>query len=248
MRMLWPENPDGELDDEALARLYDFPDTGERPWVAVNFVASVDGAITVAGRSAGLSNAADHKIFALGRDLADVVLVGAGTALIEGYHGVRTRERRSALRQRHGLPETPPLAVVTRDCSIQPDSTLIADTRVPTIILTCEQAPASRRKALADAGAEVVVAGTDHVDLPAAIAALTDRGLRRICCEGGPRLFATLLAARLVDELRLTVSPLLTAGDAARIACGSALPEPSRLTLASVLHHEDVLLLRYRVP
>ncbi|MGH3627162.1 MAG: dihydrofolate reductase family protein, partial [Sciscionella sp.] len=105
--------------------------------MAVNFVSSADGAVTRDGRSNGLSSAADKQIFSLARDLADVVLVGAGTALIEGYRGAKTSELRADRRQRHGLSGVPPIAVVTRRCSIQPDSPLITTARVPTIVLTC---------------------------------------------------------------------------------------------------------------
>ncbi|MES4831787.1 dihydrofolate reductase family protein, partial [Streptomyces anthocyanicus] len=78
-------------------------------------------------------------------------------------------------------------------------------------------------------------------------AALTRRGLRRIDCEGGPRLFGALTAAGLVDELRLTVSPLLTAGPAGRIATGPPIP-PTGLRLATALAEDDTLLLRYLTP
>jgi len=245
--MVWPADAAADLDEAALERLYVFPRDDARAWVAVNCVASVDGAVAVDGRSADLSNPADRIVYGLGRDLADVVLVGAGTAVAENYGGVQDHADRTERRARHGLADTAPVAVVTQSCSIAPDARLFTDTEVPPIILTCESAPASRRAALAAVGAEVIVTGADDVDLRAAVAALTARGLRRICCEGGPRLFATMLRDDLVDEVRLTVSPLLTAGDAGRIASGPALPEPARLRLASLVQHEDVLLARYLI-
>src|SRR5699024_10506331 len=83
MQSLWPTPPDGatgEMTDVDLERLYDYPSDLDRPWVQANFVSSADGAVTLADRSEGLSHPADKRIFGLGRDLADVVLVGAGTA------------------------------------------------------------------------------------------------------------------------------------------------------------------------
>jgi len=244
VRALLPD-PVDDLDDRALERLYDYPPDLRRPWVQVNFVSSADGAATVAGRSAGLSHPADKKIFALGRDLADVVLVGAGTALVEGYRGVRRTERRAERRARLGLAETPPLAVLTGRCSFGPDAPLMADTLVPPIVLTCTSAPAERRAALAGAGADVVLAGAESVELGCALDALAERGLLRVCCEGGPTVFGELIAADLVDQVCLSVAPLATAGDAPRIAHGWH-AVPRNLRLASVLTEDDYLMLRYR--
>jgi 5-amino-6-(5-phosphoribosylamino)uracil reductase len=246
LRRLLPE-PAGDVDDDELELIYAYPAELSAPWVQVNFVSSADGASTVEGRSNGLSSPADTKVFALGRDLADVVLVGAGTAQVEGYRGVKRTEVRVSRRSRLGLSEVPPIAVVTRRCSFDPDSPLIADTVVPTIVLTCAAAPEDRRMALSDAGADVVVAGETTVDLAKASRALADRGLARINCEGGPQLFGELITAGLVDQLCLTVAPLLAGGDASRIAHGDLLPPaPLSLELASVLTEDGFLMIRYR--
>ncbi|HEX4721527.1 MAG TPA: pyrimidine reductase family protein [Pseudonocardiaceae bacterium] len=237
--------PAASLDDDALASLYDYPPGLDKPWVKVNFISSADGAVAVGGRSAGLSDPNDKKIFALGRTLADVVLVGAGTALIERYRGIRPNELRATRRVGLGLAPVPPIAVVSRRCTVLPESPLVTDTIVPTIVFTTETAPAERKSVLADAGAEVVAAGDDDVDLAAVLADLDRRGLRRVCCEGGPTLFGALIVAGLVDELDLSVAPLLAVGDAGRIANGPLPAEPTRLRLASALHADDMLLLRY---
>ncbi|HEU5474427.1 MAG TPA: pyrimidine reductase family protein [Actinophytocola sp.] len=245
MHRLFPEPP-ADLDDRELERIYGYPDGLDRPWVQVNFVSSADGAVAVEGRSAGLSSPADKRIFALGRDLADVVLVGAGTARLEGYRGVKPTEVRAERRARLGLAEVPPIAVVTRRCSIGPDALLVTDTVVAPIVLTCAAAPAERRAALAAAGADVVVAGDHTVDLSAALAELAARGLRRVNCEGGPHLFGELIAEGLVDQLCLTLAPLLVSGDAPRTAVGLPPAAPLELELASVLTADGHLMLRYR--
>ncbi|OLR94992.1 pyrimidine reductase family protein [Actinokineospora bangkokensis] len=249
MHRLWPSSPDTPpdvVDDTTLEALYDYPDDLDRPWVQVNFVASADGAVAVDGLSDGLSSPGDKRVFALGRDLADVVLVGWGTARDEGYRGVKRKETRTGRRAARGLAEVPPVAVVTPRCSITPDSPLLTDTLVPSIVITTGAADRSARDAVADAGADVVVAGDDRLDLHRAMAALDERGLRRVCCEGGPRLFGDLVAADLVDQLCLTVAPLLAAGGAGRIATSDPVEVPRRMALASVLSDDGYLMLRYR--
>jgi riboflavin biosynthesis pyrimidine reductase len=242
MRLVWPGEEPHDVDDAELERLYDYPAGGR--WLVVNFVSSADGAVTLDGRSGGLSNPADRRVYELGGGLADVVLAGAHTAMAEKWRGIRPNERTAALRARRGLSEVPPIAVVTTGRSLPPDAPVITDTLVPTIVITANIAPPATRDAWAEAGATVLVAGEESVDIAAAVDALGERGLRRIDCEGGPRLFGSLLAARLVDELRLTISPLLVAGTADRIAVGTGL-DPAALRLASVLAEDDTLMLRY---
>lgn len=250
MYTLWPIPPEGDarppVTDAELERIYAYPDGLREPWVQVNFVASADGAAAIDGRSEGLSHPADKQIFALGRDLADVILVGAGTALAEGYAGVRRRSKRTERRQRLGLADLPPIAVVSGRCSVPPDAPLVADTEVPPIVFTTEAAPVERKHALSDAGAEVVVAGDGTVHLPSVLHELGERGLLRVNCEGGPRLFASMLADDLVDQLCLTVAPLLAGAGAERIVAGALAETPVRLELASVLQVDGFLMTRYR--
>jgi riboflavin biosynthesis pyrimidine reductase len=239
-------SPGPAVDDAALEELYAYPTELTSPFVQVNFVASADGAATVSGRSRGLSSPADKKVFALGRDLADVVLVGAGTALAEEYGAIKHTELRTSRRSRLGLSEVPPIAVVTARGSVPPSSPLVTATSVPSIVITAESSPLTWRKEVADAGADVVVAGDERVDVGLALAVLGDRGLLRVCCEGGPMLFADLIAAGLVDQLCLTVSPLLAGAGAVRIATGLPTGAPVDLSLESVLSDEGFLMLRYR--
>jgi riboflavin biosynthesis pyrimidine reductase len=241
VRSVWPLAT-GELTGADLEEIYAYPAELDRPWVQVNFVASADGAVEVGTTSAALSHAADRTVFLLGRDLADVVLVGAGTARAEDYRGVVAGAKRLERRRRLGFTTVPPIAVVTRSADLDPASRLFTETAVPPIVVTTDTADT---RALEAAGAEVLRAGHDDVDLPRALDLLAARGLRRIDCEGGPGLFARLIAADLVDQLCLTVAPLLVAGQAGRIATGTpALPR--RLALASILVEDGFTLLRYR--
>lgn len=244
MHCLWPARA-AEVDAGALVELYAYPEFLDRPHVRVNFVSSLDGAVTLAGRSGGLSNEADEELFALLRALSEVVLVGAGTARVEGYRGVRFKPANAKLRSRLGLAPHPPIAVVSGSAAIDPNGGLITDTATPTIVFTTADAPAARRDALAAAGADVVIAGKSWVDPTLIVAELGERGLHRVLCEGGPRLFGDLVMAGLVDEMCLTIAPMLLAGPAGRIAHGLDEPAPLGLRLAGALHDNGTLLLRY---
>jgi riboflavin biosynthesis pyrimidine reductase len=245
MRFIWPDAAPHDVDDDELERLYSYP--ADPRWLAVNFVSSADGGIEIGGRSRGLSTPPDRRIYQLGSDLADVLLVGAGTAMAENWHGVHPDERTAERRRRHGLSTVPPMAIVTTGRALPADAPVITEALTPTIVVTGNMAPPSTRDAWAAAGADVIVAGDDTVDLPFAVDALVERGLGRIDCEGGPRLFGALLAAGIVDELRLTISPLLVSGAADRIAVGAGL-EPTALHLQSVLAQDNTLMLRYLLP
>jgi riboflavin biosynthesis pyrimidine reductase len=243
---VWPPSPGTELSQADLEELYAYPAGLTHAWVQVNFTTSADGAAELDERSAGLSHPADREIFLLGRDLADVVLVGAGTARAENYRGVRASRKRIARRTRLGLGEVPPIAVVTRSADLDPAAPLFTDTHVPPLVLTTASAPEHRVAALTEAGAEILIAGDDDVDLRYALDLLAERGLKRVDCEGGPTLFAGLVAADRVDQLCLTVAPLLAGGGAARIADGVHTTAPRSLELASILVEDGFTLLRYR--
>ena len=250
MRKVYPGG--SAPDDAALAALYAFPDLGAPPerWLRANMVASLDGAATVDGRSGGLSNEADQQVFAMLRAQADVILVGAGTVRAEGYGPVRPESE--GLRWawlRAGRPPSAPIAVVTRALDLDLGSALIASAppHARTIVITTESASPGRCVAAART-AEVIVAGKASVDLKAAVDALAQHGYQRISCEGGPHLLAQLAAEGLLDELCLTVSPLLAGPDAGRIVTGG-LPMPRGATLPFTLAHaledEGHLLCRY---
>ncbi len=254
MRKIFPPGPaapDIHPDDIcAVAELYAYP-TGAsaEPWLRANMIESIDGAGSLNGRSGGLSGDADRAVFAVLRSLADVILVGAGTAKAEKYRPVRQKEIWPELRA-GGRHPTPPIAVVTRQLSLDLDSPLVsgADGGARTILLTSEAAPADRRRAAA-AHADVVVAGRDMV-APSAIAAeLAARGYRNVLVEGGPTLLRQIADAGLLDELCLTFSPVLEGGLAGRILAAPDKPAAEgpagRLRLAHVLEDDGSLLCRY---
>jgi riboflavin biosynthesis pyrimidine reductase len=237
--MIFPSAGD-ELDLLGLAGAYAYP---EDRWLRVNFVASADGSVSVDGVSGGLSSPGDKRVFGILRVLTDVVLVGSGTAHDEHYRPARARPALASLRE--GRTAAAPIAVVTRTMRLDLASTLFTEA-VPesrTIVITCASSDEKLRAATAEV-ADVIVAGEDTVDLPAAVDALADRGLRRVLCEGGPHLFGDLAAAGLVDELCLSLSPVLAGPGAGRIIAGQQSPARP-LALHQAVADEGFLFLRY---
>lgn len=229
----------GRLEDLYLD--LDLPDgTNDRPYTYLDMVASVDGAATIAGRTRLLGGPADRIAFHRLRETCDAILVGAGTVRVERY-GPPVRDPEAQQRRvARGLAPRPRLVVVSGSLSLDPSLPLFDDDPPP-LVVTCEQATER-----ADLPAEFLVVGQERVDLAAALAALSARGVRRLLCEGGPTLNAGLFAAGLVDELFLTVHPVVVAGDAPRIV-GPAALSPVPLELLGAIEHEGELLLRYRV-
>jgi riboflavin biosynthesis pyrimidine reductase len=242
MRQLWPDSHRGELSDTDVVTAYT-PRYRDQPWLRVNFVTSADGAVTLEGHSEGLSSTPDKQVFRVLRMLCDVLLVGAGTLREEGYGPLRLDRARRDWRTAAGLSPCPVLAVVSSRLALDPDHPALAEAPVRPVILTHRGSPVARRHRLASV-ADVIVAGDVEVDLVAGRAALLERGLRQVLCEGGPQLFGSLLAADLVDELCLTVSPMLTGPGPGRIVAGPGAPT-RRLRLDNVFHSNGNLLLRY---
>ena len=240
MRMIFPL-PGEELDLLGLAEVYACP---RERWLRANFVASADGAAYLHGRSTALSSPDDKRIFGVLRALADVVLVGAGTARVEEYKPAFRRPSLASLRE--GRPETPAIALVTRRLDLDLAAPLFTETPpdARTIVITCAASDDKLRAETAKV-ADVIVAGEETVDLGEALRALEDRGLGRVLCEGGPHLLGDLTAAGLLDELCLSFSPMLAGPGADRIIAGP--PSPARrIKLAHVLAGADgFLFLRY---
>ncbi len=243
MRRLWPD-PVAIDDVAAFVAAAARPAPAGRPWLLVNMIASLDGAIAVDDRSGGLGRPADKAMFSALRAVSDVVLAGAGTVRAEGYGPPRPPPSTRSARRARGQAEVPRLAIASRSLDLDAAGPLFTEAETPPVVLTCEAAPAERRAALSEV-AEVLVLGHDTVDLDAAMAALHERGVGTVVCEGGPHLNADLVAADLVDEWALTLSPLLVGGEAGRASVGSAPPEPRALELDWVLEGDGLLLTRW---
>jgi riboflavin biosynthesis pyrimidine reductase len=223
--------------DELLAR---YPRAGH-PVLRANFIASADGAVSVDGLSAGLQGPGDKEIFDHLRTVCDALVVAAGTVRAERYDALRLTESGRAWRVAAGLPEFPLMVIVSGSLDLDPEQLIFSDAPVRPIVLTHRAAPAG---APVRDVAEVIPVGDTEVDLAAGVRLLHGRGATQLLCEGGPGLFGALIAADLVDELCLTVAPLLAGGGAGRIAHGPPAP-PRRMSLRHSLTHQEMLFLRY---
>ncbi|HET6953536.1 MAG TPA: dihydrofolate reductase family protein, partial [Acidimicrobiales bacterium] len=178
--------------------------------------------------------------------VADVVMAGAATVLVEDYGPARPSPAARRLRREHGQAEAPRIAVVSSSLRIDPESRLFRESTPDArpLVLTTASADRTRRAAL-DAVAQVLDVGDEWVDWHRALAALRDAaGAGIVLCEGGPSTNAQLIDADLVDEMCLTVAPSLSGGPAHRIAQGAeATLRPMRLTRA--LADDGYLFLRY---
>lgn len=217
-------------------------------WVLANMVGGLDGSAAVGGRVGALTGGADAELFRRLRALADVVLVGAQTVRAEGYGPVRLSDDLRAERVAAGRPPVPPVAVVSRSCLLDWSAPLFTDAE-----------PGSRTMVLTGAaGAEAVGTGTADVDLlvvpdaspdgavgpPALLAALADRGHDIVLCEGGPMLLGELVAAGRLDELCLTLAPVV-GGDPLPIVTTVAGMALRRFSLCHAATDDGSLFLRY---
>ncbi|POX38651.1 hypothetical protein C3486_22185 [Streptomyces sp. Ru73] len=253
----WMENREWTLDE--LADAYAYPEPADAApegagaaahgWLRANMVSSVDGAAHHDGRSQPLSSDADMRIFGVLRGLADAVVAGAETVRKEGYRPARAREAFAARRAAAGQAPAPAIAVVTASMDLDFSLPLFTEPLVPTVLLTGAAADENRVREARAAGAEVVFVGEGAAVDPARVpGALADRGLTRLLTEGGPRLLGQFAAAGALDELCLSLAPMVTAGDAPRIMNAPGLTDPDRFRLVSVLEEDGFLFTRYRRP
>jgi riboflavin biosynthesis pyrimidine reductase len=214
---------------DALCDIYDErrEPHGDRPWLLANMVAGLDGALTHDGRVGSLSSPPDRQLFVHLRGLADVVIVGAGTARAERYGPVRLPAEVTAARVDAGLAPHPVLVVVSRSLDLDPTARLFQGD-FPTVVMTSSGSPPRRRDALRGV-ADVIEVGADAVDLAAGLRVLRDRGAAVALTEGGPTLLAELVD---LDLLTMAVPTLLS--------------RPlTRWVLASVAEDDGELYLRY---
>ncbi|KZX20000.1 5-amino-6-(5-phosphoribosylamino)uracil reductase [Rathayibacter tanaceti] len=161
----------------------------------------------------------------------------------EGYGPMVLGDTAAAARGRSRMPPHPVFAIVSGSLGLDPASPIFTEAPVRPVVVTTGSSPAHRRAELAEV-ADILVCGEESLDPGLMRRRLAERGLSRIHCEGGPSLLGALLAEDAVDELCLTVSPSLEAGESGRLARGG-IPEARPQRLAHVLAAGDTLLLRY---
>lgn len=212
----------------------------DRPWIMANFVSTIDGATVVDGGSTAINDDDDMKMFGALRAAADFILVGAGTIRAENYGPTNLDQRRREARLAAGLEETPHLVVVSRSLDLDPDERVFSDPDNRVTVLTDESAPEDRFGTLSEVADVVRLKSTGADDLVHYM-----RLAHVVLCEGGATLMGQFVAARLIDEMALTVAPMLVAGVSNRVAHGAEARPPIDMRLDNVLYGDRSLFLRY---
>jgi riboflavin biosynthesis pyrimidine reductase len=189
-------------------------------------ISTSDGRATLGGRTERISSETDRALFHSLRTQVDAVMVGTGTIAIERYGPLA---RRPEVRRHRAAMELSVDAPLFQD----------PDTHVVVLTHSDREPPPCRCRLTVER-----LPGED-LDLVAGAATLRGRhGVRAMLLEGGPTVLAAMVNAGLVDELFLSISPLLVGGDEPSLLEGTALDPPRRLALVSVLEEEGYLFLR----
>lgn len=219
-------------------------DGGSRPWITMVMISSIDGAVEIDGRSGGLGGPADLEMFRAMRGIADVILVGGGTARSENYGPIRIRPDSGALRVERGQSERPALAIVSGSLSFDPTARLFEDENFVPLILTTTAA-AERAPAWLHDRADLLVAGDERVEPTAIVDHLDRLGFGTVILEGGPTLNGDFAAADLIDEMQLSISPLMVGGGGGRIVGGQAPQVPLRFRPRRIFTGDGLLFVSY---
>ena len=239
MRELLAEAGEGLTAEALVARLaLESGGREGRPRVVAIMIAALDGRATIDQSSSGLGHPEDRALLRGLRAAADCLLVGTGTLAAEGYARLLDGEQ-CAVRVAAGRPPHPLVATVSRTGSVPWETPVYSEPGVSKQVYV--EAPVAVPDGLIDTVVEVVPDG-----LRAALVHLhAERGVRSVACEGGPGLLRALMADDLVDDLLLTIAPLVVAGDGPTSTTGAALDPPARLRLRSVGRADDHLFLHY---
>jgi riboflavin-specific deaminase-like protein len=247
MRQLHPQP--GELTVEEAASGLGLGELAppDRPYLVLNMVETLDGRVTIDGRSGAIGNDADRELFHGLRTQVDAVMVGAGTLRTERYGRIVKTDELRERRVRDGLAPDPLAVVVSERLHVPPDLPLLEDEHSHVVVLTGSPADPPPSRARLE-----VLRGETAEEPGLVLAPLLRRlreeyGVRSILCEGGPALNDGLLREGLVDELFLALSPKVAGGEPLTVVTGEALRPAAELELVSVLENEGHLFMRYRM-
>jgi riboflavin-specific deaminase-like protein len=216
-----------------------------RPWVVTNFATTADGRATIDGRSGAIGDDGDLELFRRLRTQVDALLVGTRTLAIERYGRAVRRPELRAARAARGLSPQPLVATVSRSGELPTEIPLFADPEANVVVF----APPGTPEPSCAACVTVVRLDPAELTLTTALRRLhAEHVVRSLLCEGGPTLMGALLHEGLVDELFLTLAPLLAGGGSApTMSSGPALADPAALELVWALERAGSLYLRYAV-
>ncbi|MXW61443.1 MAG: pyrimidine reductase family protein [Acidimicrobiaceae bacterium] len=224
-----------------------------RPWVMVNMIASLDGATAVNGLSGDLGGPADRAVFRAVRASCDWIVVASGTATAESYGPPKQTEAVVESRLRTGRSAVPRLAIVTASGAVDPTIPAFAHAADPTVddlgpdqrrplVITGEQADPERLAAL---NAEIVRLPMTRPQPSAVLDELHRRDAQVVLCEGGPTWNGQLVQAGLVDEICVSISPILAGGTSSRTVAGAEQAVPIQMRLSRLLSEDGLLFARY---
>lgn len=240
MLRIYPDH--GELDEDDA---YDDLALGERapvkrPYVIVNMVSTVDGQARVGADTELLGGRTDQRLLIKLREQVDCVLAGPHTVRIERYKGPASRPETQVRREARGLRPRPLFATLSRGGDLPWDAPLFQDPDVDVVVFSSAEIPTDRARAT------VTQVRTDN---PAVmLTELRERmHVRSVLIEGGPHVNREFLAVGAVDELFLTVAPMLTGSVEPFPIVAGDLPRAQELSLISVLLDDGEVFLRYRV-
>jgi riboflavin-specific deaminase-like protein len=242
VRRLLPDPGPTTIADQ-LAELNLLPASEERPYVITNFAITLDGKATLHGRSGPIGSDTDTEMLVGLRTKVDAVMIGAGTMRAERYGRVVPDPAQRARREREGLSQDPLAVIVSGRLDLPWEAPLFTEGAGRVLCFTTAEAEPPET-----ATPVRVIRHRDGVDLDAALRHLrSERGVRSLLCEGGPRLHAQLIEAGLVDELFVTHAPKLAGGEGPNLVTGLAEQERP-LELVWLLADDGELFGRYRVP
>lgn len=228
VKIVWP-GPELELTAPELASAYPWPPSQNRSWVRANMVMSLDGSVTGPdGLSKSISSPADRALLGLLRRDADVILVGASTIRAENYG-----------------PAAVPFAIVSISLDLPAGLAMFtqATTDAPRSMILTSQAAIDRAPDGLSERVDLIACGSEVVDLHQIVKVLANLGLARIHCEGGPTLLTGLLQAKLLNELLLTISPVLV-GSTQHLADRQLIP-PITAKPEQLITESGSIFLRY---
>ncbi|MEZ5091169.1 dihydrofolate reductase family protein [Nocardioides sp.] len=218
---------------------YAWPD--ETPWTRVTMLRTLDGGVAGPdGRSRSVSSDLDRDVLAEVRRLADAVVIGAQTLRVERYGPMRARDDAVEERRSRGQHDAPQLVVVSGSLDLPWQERVFSDSALTPIVVTGADASPDALSRARD-HATVLQLDDETVTATALLAALHDRGLRRVVCEGGPGLLGDFAREDAVDEVCLTLAPY----QPALVPAGDDSSEPRPFDLAQLLEHQSFLFARY---
>jgi riboflavin biosynthesis pyrimidine reductase len=218
------------------------PPAAHKPYVACNFISTLDGRATVGGSTEPLGFETDARVLMRMRTFADAVMIGAGTMRVERYDRMLPVPRLRGYREQIGLPEDPLTVIVSQTMDLPWDAGLFTDGHGQVIVATASSASPPQTETEVE-----LLRYEGAVDFKSLFALLHgERGIEAVSCEGGPTVLRMLIAAGLVDDLFLTHNPVLV-GEGERSLTGGPLPSPVPAELLWALEAEGELFTRWRI-